>query len=204
MKKIFFLFCFAASCLQGFSQTGSKDSVTKLIAAEICKEINANEATLMNSDNWQMDLGLLMMPVYSKYLEVLEKVRPGFTMDGPGIEGLSKEIGLIIGLNCPSFLKVLSSDKKKMHALVKEDKLEKSLRGVLLKVETGEFTCVHIKMPNGKIEKVWWMEYFGGANLLLEKGRLNKEIVMMYKEQDIYNAGLEEYVKAKVAVGASF
>jgi hypothetical protein len=204
MKKIFFLFCVVVSCPQVFSQTSSKDSVTRLIAADICKEITANESTLKLSDNWQMDLGLLMMPVYSKYSDALEKAVPGFTMDGPGIETLSKEIGMLLGVNCPSFLKLISSNKAKLHDLTRDEKVEKSLKGVLLKIETGDFTSMHIRMPNGKIEKVWWMEYFAGANLLLEKGRLNKEIVILYKEQDIYNAGLEEYVKAKVAVGAVF
>ena len=204
MKKKFLLICLIAMCQQAFSQASTKDSVTKLMAADICKEINANEASLKKSENWQMDLGLMMMPVFSKHSAVLEKLVPGFSLNGPGMETLSKEIGMVLALNCPSFLRLISSDKSQLHALVKDGRVEKSLKGVLVKIETGEFTSVHIKMPNGKIEKVWWMEYFGGANSLVEKGRLNKEINIVYKEQEVYNAVLEEYVKTKIAIAVSF
>lgn len=204
MMKFFFQVCLVVAIHPAFAQTSSKDSVTKLIAAEICKEINANEATLKGSENWQMELGLLMLPVYSKYSDVLEKSIPGFTLDGPGIETLSKEIGMMMGLNCPTFLRLVSSEKTKQHTPVKEEEAAKSLKGVLLKIETGDFTNVHIKMPNGKVEKLWWMEYFDGANLLTEKVRLNKEVNVMYKEQDIYNAFLDQYVKTKIVVAASF
>jgi hypothetical protein len=206
MKKKMLMICLLVICQQAFSQKSPKDSLTKLMAADICKEIAANEATLKSSTNWEMDLGLLMLPVYSNYADALEKVMPGFTMDGPGVESLSKEIGTSLGLGCPAFLKLITSNKGKLQELVRDrdNDEEKTLTGVLQKVESNEFTSVHIKMPNGKVEKVWWMEYFNGANSLLEKGRLNKEITIHYKEQDVFNAGLKEYVKTKILVAAVF
>lgn len=206
MKKKVLLICLLVICQQVFSQKSPKDSLTKLIAADICKEIATNEATLKNSTNWEMDLGLLMLPVYSNYADALEKVMPGFTMDGPGVESLSKDIGTSLGLGCPAFLKLITSNKTQLQDLVRDrsNDEERSITGILQKVESNEFTSVHIKLPNGKVEKVWWLEYFNGANVLLEKGRLNKEITMRYKEQDMYNAALKEYVKTKIAMSASF
>ena len=61
---------------------------------------------------------------------------------------------------------------------------------------------MQVKNADGKIEKIWWMEYFEGANNLLSgKIKINKTISVHYVEREIYNGRLKDYVKIKVATG---
>jgi hypothetical protein len=73
----------------------------------------------------------------------------------------------------------------------------------LVKIAEGEFTHLQVEDANGRIEKLWWMEYFNGSNILLAdpQGQLNKPIKVNFVEREIFNSTLRDYVKVKVITG---
>jgi len=60
-----------------------------------------------------------------------------------------------------------------------------------------------VEDTKGKIEKLWWMEYFQGSKTLLTdpNSRLNKPITVKYTEREVFNSTLGDYVKIKIITG---
>lgn len=58
---------------------------------------------------------------------------------------------------------------------------------------------MEIETKNGKKEKLFWIEYFEGANDLGNNQNLiKKEIEINYIEKEFYNHNLKEYNKIKI------
>jgi hypothetical protein len=79
----------------------------------------------------------------------------------------------------------------------------KSLSGTLVKIEGQPFTYLLIRTKTGKMEKLFWMDHFEGAEKLSTEGKnlLNKEIRVGYKEQEVYDQVNNDYRKIKVLTG---
>ena len=172
MKKQLLLLCLLVIGQQVFSQKSPKDSLTKLIAADICKEIAANEATLKSFYHWKWP-GPLMFTRIS-IMQNVGKVMPALRWIGPGVEHFQRiSVCRLIGL--PRLSQTDHIDKNSLQAGTWPwHWRRKSITGILQKVESNEFTSVHINCRMARFEKYGgWIFY--GANSLLDKGRLNKE-----------------------------
>ena len=179
----------------------SKDSVYKLMAIEVCDELKAQEASLKSSTDLQTELGLLMLPIFSRHEADLKKVIDGFELDDmKHVNETSQGIGQKLAFICPSFLKLIAGDKDLMKAASNKPE-ENFFTGTLTKILSENFTCLLMKDSKGKVEKFWWMQYFEGANALTSRDLLNKTITVSYTEQEVYNAVLKEYVNIKVITG---
>ena len=200
MSKIIFLLLSLLSAEAVLSQP-NKDSLYKLMAVGVCDEVKANESSLARSTDLQMDLGLLMLPIFSRHESDLKAVIPGFELDNMNlINEVSHGIGQKLAFMCPAFLKLVSGNKDLLKAATDKTE-ENSFTGTLTKILSENFTCLLIKDNKGKIEKIWWMQYFEGANVLASGELLHKNITVFYSEQEIYNAVLKDYVKIKVIKG---
>jgi hypothetical protein len=54
------------------------------------------------------------------------------------------------------------------------------------------------KDPNGQQLRIWWLEYFKGAELLKDKAIVGKALKCTFVEKEFYNPKLEEYIKVKI------
>jgi hypothetical protein len=72
-----------------------------------------------------------------------------------------------------------------------------------VKIVGGDLTYLQVEDDKGKVEKLWWMEYFDGSNVLAAdpQRRLNKPIKVKFVEKEIFNSTLKDYVKVKVITG---
>ncbi len=202
MKRLFLLLPLVFTCQLLFCQVAPKDSIYQLMAKEVCKQIIANDSILAKSASLDVELGLLMLPIYADFSESLQKLIPGFEIsDSKQMEALGEAVGEKLAFTCPAFLKLITTNRALLNAAL--DKPEETLiKGTLIKIVTGDFTSLHIRTAQGKIEKLWWMQYFDGANLLMEGSQLlNKYLVLSYSEHEVYNAAQKEYVKIKVIKG---
>ncbi|MBC7934472.1 MAG: hypothetical protein H7Y86_03810 [Rhizobacter sp.] len=199
MKKIIvgcfaFFHVFVAS-----AQT--KETVFTAMATELCKEIKSKQAELKASDDMQVELGLMMMPVFLKYEADIKKVMPKFDYtDSKQLETLGMEVGKKL-ISCPEFLSLVSSNKDMMAQSTKEGTAVLQLEGTVTGITPGDFTSLSVKTASGKVEKIWWMEYFPGDDKLIGGSLVNKKVTIKYTEKEIYNAGMKTYVKIKVAAG---
>lgn len=196
--KLFLLlsFCFVSYTVTAQS---AKDSIAKVIANEMCTEFDKKDFSKIKKDDIEVELGLLMLPSITDHQEAIEKA---FGISSITDQGAMEKVGMEIGKNlvlvCPSFAKFFSgmADVKSTAASSTSE-----LNGTVVKVVPGDFTHVLIKGNNGKTEKIWIMEYFNGAEELLEKPSAGKKVTISYKQQEVYNAALKQYVSVKILTG---
>lgn len=201
MKKIFVLAAVTFFTLAASAQL-SKDSLFKIIAKETCEEIAKKDLSGKNMDELQMELGLAMMPTILKYTEQLKSF--GFDLeDQQSMMEMGKEVGMKLATDCPSFLKVFANNPGVLkEALAKDEPVSKTstLSGTLIKIVPGDISYIQVRDASGKLQKIWWMEYFQGSDKLMNESAkyLNKTVKLGYTEKEIYNATLKDYVKVKV------
>ncbi len=206
MKKILIccsIMLFSSVCL--FAQV-SKDSLLKLMTKETCNEISNKDFSGKNMDELQMELGLAMMPVVMKYQDELQTAYGISMEDQSGMEKMGMEIGLQLAKDCPAFLKMFVNNPGALKEIAgnnNTDAAVMNISGTLIKIVTGDITYIQVKDASGKIEKLWWMEYFdGSAKLITDASTMvNKQVKVKYTEKEIYNATLKEYIKIKVITG---
>jgi len=206
MKK--YLLCISMACFSSavvFAQA-SKDSLLKLIVKETCTDISGKDFSGKSMEEIEMELGLAMMPIMVKYQEELQTAYGTGIEDQAGMEKMGMEVGLQLAKDCPAFLKMFAGNPAviKDRAGKNNAAVElKTVNGTLLKIVHGDFTYIQVKDASGKIEKLWWMEYFEGSGRLITNAgdMLNKEVKVKYSEKEIYNATLKEYIKIKVIAG---
>lgn len=201
--KIFLIVFFALFITNNVhSQNFTKDSLIKKMSAEICKEIKANDSMLLKTDNFEMQLGLLMIPIMSQYKIEIVEVVPGFSFENSeALEKLTEELGTVMAMNCPIFLTIIAARPE----LINNTNLnpERSLEGKLMQIQEGDFTSIQVKLSNGRTEKLWWMEFFEGADTLGSKELVSKKVSVRYIEKEVYNAAIKDYIIIKVITGIS-
>ncbi len=190
----FFSFCLISYTV---SAQSAKDSIAKVIANEMCAEFDKKDFSKIKKEDIEMELGMLMLPSITDHQAAIEEA---FGISSITENGAMEKVGLEIGKNlvvvCPSFAKFFSgmADAKAYKTSTTE------LKGTVVKVVPGDFTHVLIKGSNGKTEKIWIMEYFSGSETLLEKPLVTgKKVTISYKQQEVYNATLNQYLSIKIA-----
>lgn len=215
MKKYFIVcvtFLFISSILSAQVGNGtatlSKDSLLKLMAKETCEEIGKRDLTNKTMEELQEELGLAMVPMIIKYQDQLKTI--GFYLeDQDGMRNMGKEVGMQLAKDCPEFLKIFVNnpgvlkeviDEKEMNGKGKKELLQSNISGTLVKILPGDISHIQVKDESGKVQKIWWMEYFEGSNILISEPAkfLNKSVKVGYVEKEIYNSTLKDYVKMKI------
>jgi hypothetical protein len=162
------------------------------------KELKAS-----SMDELQTELGMAMMPLFVKYEEQLKEVYgiSDFT-NADDMEKVGREIGMKLASDCPIFLKFITQFQGIKPGNTPK-KNSSTITGNFIKLVSGDISYFQIKDKTGKIEKIWWMEYFEGADALTNniKLLLNKKVMVTYTEREIYNASIKDYMKVKVATG---
>lgn len=197
MKNLVLLSVLVCSVLMSSAQKNVPLYTT--MANELCKQIKEKQAELIQSDNVQMDLGLMMLPIFMQYESELKKVVPDLDLSNEKqLELLGIEIGKKM-VACPEFLKIISANQELLQ-VAKEGAAVLSIQGTLAAITPGEFTSITVKTSSGKLEKLWWMEYFPGEQKL-NVDLLNQKVNVSYIEKEVYNAVLKDYIKIKVVTG---
>ncbi len=200
MKKIFITSLFITTFYSfSFSQM-SKDSLVKVMSKEMCTEISKQDFTGKKLDDFEAQLGMAMLPLFSKYSKQIKEVY-GFEMDDQqGFEVIGRDIGMRLAVDCPAFLKLIMNDQEAVKEINDKvaDKKTTKVSGILLKIVTGDITYFEVKTTAGKTEKVYWLEFFEGSDKLSTE-MLNKKITVSYTEKEVYKSSLKDYSKIKIA-----
>ena len=186
-------------CVSSSNTVAQNDSsLIKRVSKSFCDEFSKKDPSKINMENMEMELGLIILPVFSKYADEIEK-EWGFSNDEEGLGKFGEKIGQDAAINCPSFQAFIM---KNLDAITEldEDGKTKSISGDFISVEPGTFSSILIKNKTGKEEKLWWFEFFEGADDLVKNaGKLKaKPVTVQYKEMEIFDATLKEYRKIKV------
>ncbi len=197
MRSILVLFfCVVViSCPKnGFTQNDTTFS-TK-ITREFCDEFSKKNMSEFKDS--QMELGMLILNIVSKYGPEIEK-EWGLSLNDPkDFEKIGEKIGQDAALKCPKFYEFI---KKNIAAISSDEEEEtKSLSGKLISVEDNNFSCLLLKTKTGKEEKIWWFGHFEGAEQLIKDKAtlLNSEVEVSYTTMEVYDARLKDYRTIKI------
>jgi len=200
MKKILLtasLFC-SLTC---FCQTITKETLLKKMSAEICDELAKKVESKKKIDNLETELGLAMLPTVTKYTKEIKEVYKSEPFEGNTMEVVGEDLGGIMATDCPAFVQLLTNNSEATADLISGNKKSTgSVKGTFIKLVEAEFSYVEVKNSTGKIEKLFWMDYFEGAdNLVSQPNKFsNKKVKVSYVEKEVYRASIKEYVKIKV------
>jgi hypothetical protein len=189
----------------------SKDSLTKIMAKDVCGELEKKDFSKIKKEQIEEELGLALLPVITKYeTEIKEVYKVDEVMESKTMEIVGRDIGMKLVNVCPSFLKIfvngLADDNKKVTdapaAPVEE---VKSVFGMLTAITQTEMATLEVKDRTGKLTKIVWLDQFVGSDLVQANAAkfINKPVTIKFIEREIYNATLKRYTKIKVAYSIS-
>ena len=201
LLMIVFFGSFTTAIAQDNKPSAKKDSLITLMANEACAEIIANKDKLNPSDeDFQMELGMLLVPVMMKYSANIEEFYADANDNGGVMAAMGEDIGMKLALNCPEFLAMVTNSQNLQHETNND---LKSITGKLEKIQTGDLSYLLIKTPMGETHKVWWLGKVAGDDLLISKNAMQKNVLIEYTEMSVYNAKVNDYIMIKVAKSVS-
>jgi hypothetical protein len=196
--RLIFIFLFSLAAMSSRAQSDS--ALRKKISKDFCIEFSKVSGTIKKED-LEMELGMVILPLLSKYNDEIKSQWHLDPADKEDLEKIGYRIGQDAALDCATFRNFI---KENMDAIGNTSEEEnKSLSGILVKIEGQPFTYLLIRTKTGKMEKLFWMDHFEGAEKLSTEGKnlLNKEIRVGYKEQEVYDQVNNDYRKIKVLTG---
>lgn len=182
-----------------FLNAQNRDSLLVQMARETCTEIKSKDFSKISAEDLEMELGMAMMPLFAKYSNEIRDVFNVDLANQSDVTAFGQEIGIRLVTECPEFIRIFAN--RKNGQTVESSAGTGTVTGKLQKVVDGEFTHILVKDQRGKIEKLWWFDYFEGAEFLRDKSNLDKSFRVSYTEREVYSSMLKDYVKIRVITG---
>ena len=198
----FVSFCTAFIAILSFTsasaQSTSKENFENAIIKEFCDSFESASPRL-TKDNMTVEMGVMIVPLMSRYNSDV-KTYWGIDMSSKeGIHSFGEKVGQLAALKCPSFLTFI---KNNLQDIVSENGTSagKTYNGKILKIEGQPFVYLLVQNNQGRTDKLYWLEYFEGANKLTAQpaAALNKAVTISYKDMEVYQAAEKEYKTIKV------
>lgn len=202
MKRILLL-AFTAFVFSANAQKITKDSLLKIMCGEMCDELTKKAKANKKIESLETEIGLIMLPSITKHSKEIEDVYGENPFEGKIMETVGEDLGGKLAADCPAFLTLFTNNSEATAELIsgkKSDKVSGTVKGSFVKITNTELSFIEIKTSNGKIEKLYWMEYFEGSNDLMNTPLKfnNKNVTAKYVEKEIYKSTLKDYSKIKV------
>lgn len=178
------------------------DGLMEQITKETCDELAKVDFSKKTPNEVKLSLGLSLVKVVGLHQTELKVY--GLSLNDPKtLEGLGTDVGVRLATSCPVFVDALTRNPDTIEELANKTSSTRTISGKLLKIVGGDFTYLQVEDASGKLEKVWWMEYFDGSNRLLAdaKNLVNRPVRINYTEKEVFNSTLNDYVKIKVITG---
>ena len=203
MKPLMLTVSFLLFSTPLFSQATRAD-LMKQLAQEACLEVKKVDFSNKSVDEIKIALGLPLVMVAGKHMAELKAL--GYDIsDSQSAQKLGGEIGVQLAQECPEVLSAMLKNPNALGEIAQSSRsnASQSISGTLVRIVEGDFSHLQVTDAKGKVEKLWWMEYFDGSNALAAnpQSRLNKPITVKYVEREMFNSTLKEYVKVKVITG---
>lgn len=139
------------------------------------------------------------------------------------MQKMGQDLGMSLVMTCPAFMKFsmeLAQDEGQIKKMMEKKEIKKGfeipppspllsptvstqeLKATLLSLNVGDVSSISVKESNGKISKVYWMEYFENADDFRDnmKNYLSKKVIVRYTEKEIYGAASKTYKTIKIIV----
>ncbi len=201
MRKMIWIALIMVFAKTASAQT-AKDSLLNILAGEVCKSLSEKQPGSETAKEMEFRMANAFVPLLQTHGDAIAKFYDLETdTEGNGYKQLGIDVGMKMVSVCPNFMTGFIEKSSKDKDETTPSKKEKmSISGTLIKIIPGELTSISVRSTGGKTEKIWWMEYFEGADNLTQ-AMINKPISIQYYEKEVYNFTLKEYIKIKIAAG---
>ena len=111
----------------------------------------------------KLALGLHLVAVFGRHQDELKAA--GYNLlDTKSSEKLGNDVGVQLVFECPDFMNTLVKNSRVVTDIAQRNKQSPSgtISGTLVNISGGDFSYLQVADDKGKIEKLWWMEYFDG------------------------------------------
>ena len=173
------------------------------MANDVCAEVSHADISTKSADQIKTMIGLATIKVVAAHQA--ELMASGINMTDPIVgKAFGSRLAMQLVGQCPAFFMALARNPDLMQAVnAASNSPAGTISGILRKIVGGDFSYLQVEDTKGKIEKLWWMEYFQGSKTLLTDpdSRLNKPITAKYIEREVFNSTLGDYVKIKIITG---
>lgn len=186
------------------AQTTSRASFETAIVGDFCDTFSKSSSQL-TKENLSVQLGMLILPLFSKYQAQIESEWGLVVSDSKDIRAIGEKIGQLATINCPAFHDYIKTNLKEI-VDEREEESVKTFSGKIIRVEGTPFTYLVVQNSQGRTDKFYWMEFFPGADKLgsSPKTYLKKPVQITYREMETYQALAKEYKTVKVITNVSF
>ena len=193
-----------SSFVRVHAQSTSREVFEKAIVADFCDTFT-KASPHFDKDNMTLQMGMMILPLFTKYQSEIKAEWGLSATNKNDMRGMGERVGQLAAINCPAFREFVSANLKEI-ADVRDGVSHKTYAGKLVKLEGTSFPYLTVQNQQGKLEKLYWMEYFEGADKLTSQWQvyLNKPISITYKEVEVYQPLQKEYKVIKVITRAQF
>jgi hypothetical protein len=221
MKQLLVGVVFAVAALKSAAQAKPiEDSLINLMKEDICKELAKVPESDFTADNFEMQLGMLMISVFGNYDAKLKKIYgENYTANQNTLSEVGKKIGMKLAVNCkvfqqliiknPSFVNAaMAKNAKQKSADTPVEKLEEITKvpslGFVVKVLSftqGEISFYTVK-DKSVTKRVYWLGKFNGDDELIANPRkiIGKSVFFRAIESKVYSATERVYKKILVVI----
>ncbi len=144
----------------------------------------------IKTEELHMKLGICMLEAAGPYHKQL-KSEYGIDLEKNDDSGekLGKMIGMKMATKCPTALLKLANRADE------GDKTEKSVKGIITKIENEAFVVFSLKDEQGKITKFYWFTFIESSAELTSKYKdfVGKTVEITYSNQEFFDPKIEEY-----------
>ncbi len=201
MKSIIFIVCIVL----GFHHTllaqedDLKDTLLETIAVEACDCINKKQIDFENvqQSKLEMEFGFCILESYSKHRKEADKILPLSFSDDQSMEALGANVAIKMMGVCPEFInKVAGIYAEEEFEAAKDDII---IVGQVTNIQESLFSTVEIKDTDDRVQKVLWLEYFEGDNLLYDFNKLKKsKVKITCYEYEMFDPKIKDYRNFKI------
>ena len=189
MKAIKFLAIFLLVTLVSISNNVFSQAYLDVITEKACKKKKKIPDT-MKTDELHMKLGICMLDAANPYHKQL-KAEYGIDLEKNDDSGekLGKIVGMKMATKCPTALLKLA------HRSEEDGNTEKTVRGVITKIESDPFVVFSVKDEQGKTVKFFWFTFIESSADLTSKYKdfIGKTVEITYSNQEFFDPKIEEY-----------
>lgn len=208
MRKLLTIATLLCFSLINAQETKEQKELLNKMSDDACEQLEKIDLSKkMTKDELTAELGIAILPVYTKYSKEIKKHYGLSTSSSEDAHTMGRMLGERLVLRCDKMVaitKMLLEDKEFMGE-VKErlnDKKVSStqITGKVNKVETDEFYSVYISTDGGDIIKLVYLFDTDGSGLIPDalKSKSGKQLSIIYHTATMYYPQQKEFRQVKI------
>ncbi|MFG6685901.1 hypothetical protein ACGK9U_04905 [Mariniflexile sp. HNIBRBA6329] len=176
-----------------------KDKLFDDIAIGTCECLTRKDLdfTAMEQSKIEMEFGFCILESYGKLKKEADKLVNVSFNDEQSLEQLGVDVAFKMMTHCPDYMTVIAGNYAADE--FEEGKDDIILVGHVTNIQESQFNTVELMDTDNRLQKVLWLEYFEGDNLLHDLNKLKKsKVKITCYEFEMFDPRIKEYRNFKI------